>query len=124
MKRPRAGDVLVFGEAFIAEMREAGLYNEVSGGDTGIYFIGKSLFSVKIDLPDTVPVGDYTVRALLIKGGNVVGDKSWQLPVEKFGLERWLHNLAHDEPAVFGFTAVAISIFFGWAASMFFRRQV
>jgi uncharacterized protein (TIGR02186 family) len=124
MKRPRAGDVQVYGEAFIAEMNEAGLYKQVSGGDDGIYFIGKSLFSVKIDLPDSVPVGPYTVRALLIKDGNVIGDKSWQLPVEKFGIERWLYSVAHDEPAVFGFAAVAISIFFGWAASMFFRRQV
>ena len=123
MKMPRAGDVQVYGKAFLAEMQEARLYTEVSG-PYAVYSVGQALFSVKIDLPESVPVGEYQVRALLFQNGNVVGDKSWPLRAEKSGIESWLYDAAHKVPSAFGVSMVAISVFFGWGASMFFRRQV
>lgn len=115
------GQIDEFRHAIVKEMEEKGLYTEVSG-EHALNFIGPHLFSVKIALPASVPVGIYRIDAIMLNEGNVVGAYSWPLEVDKFGIERWLFDLAHDEPAIYGVWMVLISIFFGWASSMFFRR--
>jgi hypothetical protein len=43
------------------------------------------------------------------------------IDVRKEGLERWLTNLAHDQPLIYGLLSLLIAVVAGWAASAGFR---
>ena len=43
------------------------------------------------------------------------------IPVSKVGLERFLYNLAQNQPAIYGLMSLAIAIAAGWSASAVFR---
>ena len=40
--------------------------------------------------------------------------------VRKVGLERWIFNLAHEQPLYYGLLSLAIAILAGWGASTIF----
>ena len=44
-----------------------------------------------------------------------------KIEVSKVGLERFLYNLAHDRPLIYGLLSLAIAIAAGWMASAVFR---
>ena len=46
---------------------------------------------------------------------------SQNITVRKVGLERWIYNLAHDQPLAYGILSLAIAIAAGWLASAVFR---
>ncbi len=62
----------------------------------------------RADLPDPGRQGDRRIR-----------DRD--LFVQKVGLERWIYNLAHERPLVYGILSLAIAIAAGWTASAVFR---
>jgi uncharacterized membrane protein YhfC len=39
------------------------------------------------------------------------------------GFEQFLHRLAHQLPILYGITGVLIAVFFGWTATILFRRR-
>jgi len=43
------------------------------------------------------------------------------IDVRKVGLERFLFNLAHQQPVLYGLMSLAIAIAAGWGASAAFR---
>ena len=53
--------------------------------------------------------------------GDVVSEYQASIDVRKVGMERWLYNLAHERPVVYGLLSLAIAIFAGWAAAAAFR---
>jgi hypothetical protein len=43
------------------------------------------------------------------------------IAVRKVGLERWIYNLAHQKPLIYGILSLTIAILAGWLASAVFR---
>ncbi len=43
------------------------------------------------------------------------------IDVRKEGLERWLTNLARNQPLIYGLLSLAIAVVAGWGASAAFR---
>jgi hypothetical protein len=43
------------------------------------------------------------------------------LDVRKVGLERFVYNLAHDNPLAYGLLALTLAVLAGWGASAVFR---
>ena len=76
-----------------------------------------TLFSVAFRLPANLTEGNYHARIYLTRNGIVVDDYEAVIPVEKVGLERWLYNLAHEKPMLYGLMSLAIAIAAGWGAS-------
>ena len=83
-------------------------------------FEESTLFSAAFRLPANLTEGDYHARIYLTRNGVVVDDYEAIIPVEKVGLERWLYNLAHEQPLLYGLMSLAIAIAAGWGASAIF----
>ena len=68
-------------------------------------------------LPANLVEGDYRVRIFLTREGRVIDHTEQIIAVRKEGLERFLYNLAHDMPLVYGILALLIAALAGWGAS-------
>jgi len=79
------------------------------------------LFRANVQLPANLTEGAYTTRMYLMQGGDVVSQYRTAIFVRKDGLERWLHELAYDQPFLYGLLALAIALVAGWGASALFR---
>ena len=81
----------------------------------------QTLFDTSVKLPANLTEGIYVARIFLTRDGIVVAEEAEAIQVEKVGLERFLYNLAHDQPLIYGLMSLAIAIAAGWTASAVFR---
>jgi uncharacterized protein (TIGR02186 family) len=103
----------------LIRIREAeGLYKVEEGA---VAFTEETLFSTAVQLPANLVEGDYSVRILLTRDRQVVTTFDTAIFVQKVGLERFLHALAHERPLVYGLLALALAGSAGWGASAAFR---
>ena len=87
----------------------------------GVELSEDTLFATSLSLPANLVEGDYTARIFLTRGGAVVDQYDTIIDVRKVGLERWIYNLAHQRPLIYGLLSLFIAIVAGWAASAVFR---
>lgn len=80
-----------------------------------------TLFSTSVALPANLTEGVYTARIFLTRGRAVVDVHQTEIIVRKVGLERFVFNLAHEHPLLYGLLALAIAAGAGWGASVIFR---
>lgn len=114
----QAHDAL-YKNAFLTEIEDQGLYSDRVGG---VSFKKGALFSIKVDLPATTPVGIYSVAVFLYRDGVLLGQDSATLNVNKVGVERGIYDLAHQRPVSYGILCVVLSLLAGWIASLAFRK--
>lgn len=81
----------------------------------------QTLFRTSVALPSNLTEGDYLARIFLTRDGNVIDAYETKIFVQKVGLERFLFNLAHERPLIYGIMSLAIAIAAGWMASAVFR---
>jgi uncharacterized protein (TIGR02186 family) len=113
-------EIQTFRDALIRRKTRAGLYgiNEV-----GVELQDNILFNMRLKVPANVPVGAYVAQVLLLRGGIVVGSQPLHPVVAKSGIERWIYNLAHSIPLIYGLVAVAVAMLAGWIAAALFRQN-
>jgi uncharacterized protein (TIGR02186 family) len=109
-----ARDAPAFIEALIRIRRASGAY-VVSEGLVDL--TEQTLFRTDVGLPANLIEGDYKVRIFLTRGGAVIDQLELSIDVRKEGLERWLTNLARNQPLIYGLLSLAIAVFAGWGAS-------
>jgi uncharacterized protein (TIGR02186 family) len=107
-----------FTEALIRLREEQGSYQTLTGA---VELNEDTLFSTRVSLPANLTEGDYVTRIFLTRGGQVLDSHETVIFVEKVGLERFLFNLAHERPLIYGLLSIAIAIAAGWGASALFR---
>jgi uncharacterized protein (TIGR02186 family) len=107
-----------FTEALIRIRTRNGLYQLNS---SSVLVGEETLFSTSVALPSNLTEGDYTARIFLTRNGRVIDTHETTIDVRKVGLERWLFNLAHDKPLIYGLLSLFIAIVAGWGASAIFR---
>ncbi|PZR00471.1 MAG: hypothetical protein DI533_07840 [Cereibacter sphaeroides] len=113
-----AEDSPSFVEALIRIKEASGDY-VVNEGDVSL--TQDTLFRTDVALPANLIEGDYKVRIFLTRGGTVVDMEESSIDVRKAGLERWLTNLARNQPLIYGLLSLAIAVLAGWSASAAFR---
>ena len=113
-----AADAPTFSEALIRIREASGAYVVNEGAVT---LSEDTLFRTDVGLPANLTEGDYRVHIFLTRGGHVIDTLESSIDVRKEGLERWLTNLAHQQPLIYGLLSLAIAAFAGWAASAGFR---
>ncbi|MEL6913926.1 MAG: TIGR02186 family protein [Pseudomonadota bacterium] len=107
-----------FREALIRIREAEGSYDRDDGG---VLVMEEALLRASVGLPANLVEGDYAVRIFLTRGRQVVSTFETTIAVEKVGLERFLYNLAHERPLVYGIMSLVIAIAAGWLASAAFR---
>ncbi|MET0638467.1 MAG: TIGR02186 family protein [Hyphomicrobium sp.] len=88
----------------------------------GVSFIGRSLFRATIALPPNVPVGPLTARVFLFKQGQLLGQYSSRVMLQREGIERYLHESALSRPLYYGMATVLLAVGAGLAAAFAFRK--
>ncbi len=106
-----------FSDALIRIRAGEGLYQTLP---EGVWVKDDTLFRARISLPANLTEGDYRAEIYLTRNGQIIDLYSATIPVKKVGLERWLYNLAHDNPFLYGLMSLSIAIAAGWGASAAF----
>lgn len=107
-----------FTEALVRIREKSGLYKLL---ESTVSLQKETLFDTRIALPANLTEGAYRTRILLTRGGYVSSQYETVINVQKVGLERWIFNLAHEQPLVYGILSLVIAIAAGWGASAVFR---
>ncbi|MBS0124858.1 TIGR02186 family protein [Thetidibacter halocola] len=107
-----------FTEAVIRIRENSGVYDL---RESTVTLRESTLFDTRISLPANLIEGAYPTRIFLTRDGRVVATYATEIDVRKVGLERWLYELAHQQPLVYGLMSIALAIAAGWGASAAFR---
>ncbi len=115
---PEARDPAAFTEALIRIREDEGLYQS---RENAVALERDTLFSTRMTLPKNIVEGRYAARVFLVREGDVIDVFETVIDVQKAVLERWLFNLAYQQPFLYGLLALGLAVFFGWGASAAFR---
>ncbi len=88
-----------------------------------ITYFGESLFKAKLNLPDTLPDGDFTVEIYLFDHGVPVSMQFIPLHTYKTGFDAQVFNASRDHSALFGIAAILLALSGGWLAHQLFNRR-
>ena len=80
-----------------------------------------TLFRTDVELPANLIEGEYKVRIFLLRDQKVVAHQERVVGVRKVGLERFIFNLAHEQPLIYGLVSLVLAALAGWGASAAFR---
>lgn len=115
-----ASDVATFRDAMLRINAGRELYDYE---DDGVKFVSNSLFRASLRLSVNIPEGTHTVQAFLFKNGRQIAMETLPLKVVKTGLESQITTAAHEDPLLYGLTAVFIALLSGYLASVIFRKH-
>jgi uncharacterized protein (TIGR02186 family) len=113
-----AEELDLFMDALVRIRAEEELYQT---RESAILLRAQTLFSTEFALPANLTQGLYRTRIFLIREKAVIDVFETGIEVRKVGLERWIYNLAHERPLIYGLLSLAIAIAAGWGASAVFR---
>lgn len=103
-----------FVDALIRIRMESGVYRVMEGA---VELDQETLFRTSFDLPANLIEGVYHARIFLTRDGRLVDRFDTTISVAKVGLERWLFNLAQDQPFIYGLLSLVLALAAGWAAN-------
>jgi uncharacterized protein (TIGR02186 family) len=81
----------------------------------------ETLFRSDVILPANLTEGEYKVRLFLLRDKRVIATQERVIGVRKEGLERFIFNLAQEQPLLYGLISLALAALAGWGASAAFR---
>ncbi len=108
-----------FYNALIRTKQDDSLYKQVSDE---IEIIDGNLFRSYIDIPNTVPVGEYNVNLYLIIDNEVSREYSYNFMVTRVGIEEAIYSFSKNYPFFYGLISLIIAIVIGWSGAEIFKR--
>lgn len=109
-----------FHTAMIRLMEDKRLF---MANDSGVVFIGRSLFRATVALPVNVPTGRYLVDVYLFRDGELASKTQGSLEISKAGIEAVIYKLAFHKPFLYGLLGVAMAVIAGLMGWFAFRRD-
>ncbi|MES2984801.1 MAG: TIGR02186 family protein [Pseudomonadota bacterium] len=89
---------------------------------TKITYFGETLFKAKLEMPDTLPSGDYTAEVYLFNRGKLLGFQTIPLITYKTGFDARIYKMAQKNGLLYGILAISMALFGGGLAHRLFRR--
>jgi uncharacterized protein (TIGR02186 family) len=89
----------------------------------GVDFLTPNIFKATVPVPATAPVGAYQVDVSLLAGGVEIARSATGFAVAKVGFEAAVARSARQHGVVYGLATVGIALFFGYLATIIFRRD-
>lgn len=112
-----AEDAPVFLDALIRLREEQ---KDYTLAENSVELLESTLFRADVELPANLTEGEYKVRLFITRDGAVIDVHEALITVNKDGLERWIFNLAHQQPLIYGLLSLVLAIAAGWGASAAF----
>lgn len=109
-----------FTDALIRLKGQDRLYSEM---ERGVTFLTPSLFRSRLDLPANAPTGNYEVTIELFVGQVQLARQQTSFEVVQIGFEQQVANFARSWSFAYGLATALMAIFFGWLATIVFRRD-
>ena len=109
-----------FFQSLVKIKEEKGMYQQLY--DT-IEISPSGLFRLNVQIPASVPPGDYTIRAMSVEDGKILQKYQTALSVNKVGFGAQIYDAAHQYPKLYGIGAIIISVLSGLLASFIFNRR-
>ena len=109
-----------FREAVLRIRAKEGLFQR---DNDGVTFVGEHLFRATVELPATVPVGEYWTDVFVFSDGKLLSHNSSAIVIQKEGFERFIYTMAFDTPLLYGIVAVIAAMLAGLLASAVFRKD-
>ncbi|HSP25323.1 MAG TPA: TIGR02186 family protein [Saliniramus sp.] len=116
----RGGAEQPFREALVRLKMDEGMFFEMGRGVT---FITPAIFRAGIPLNADAPPGNYEVEVLLFTDGIMLARDLTNFELVKTGVEQQLAVMAERNSALYGGLTALMALFFGWLASVIFRRD-
>jgi len=91
--------------------------------EQAVSIMRNALFRAPVTLPANITPGDYEVRILDVRDGQLIAEDRREIIVQKAGLGAFIYQLAHEYSVFYGLFAVAFAVAAGWIASVAFRRN-
>lgn len=91
--------------------------------EEGVTFLTPTLFRATVPLPATAPPGTYDVDVRLMQEGVPLARVETQFRLFKIGFEEQVGAIAREWSAFYGLFTAGCALFFGWLASVVFRRD-
>lgn len=88
-----------------------------------ITYFGESLFKARLDLPDTLPSGEYTAEVYLFNRGKLLAFQTIPLRSYKIGFDASIAETAQRNGLVYGILAVLMALSGGWLGHRLFHRR-
>ncbi len=108
-----------FYNALIRTKQKDSLYKQVSDE---IEIIDGNLFRSYIDIPNSVPVGEYNVNLHLIIDNEISQEYSYNFTVTRVGIEEAIYSFSKNYPFFYGLISLIIAIIIGWSGAEIFKR--
>ena len=89
-----------------------------------ITYFGESLFKAKLNLPDTLPDGQFTVEVYLVDRGKLVSAQTIPLRSYKTGFDAEVFSAAQHRPWLYGIGSILLALSGGWFANRLFNRRL
>jgi len=112
-------DRTIWIESLSRNMREKGLWQR---HDDAVSIIRGVLFRAPVALPANILPGDYDVRVIHIRDGQLLAEDRTSIAVAKQGLGAYIYQLAHEYSVFYGLFAVLFAVLSGWLAAVAFRK--
>jgi uncharacterized protein (TIGR02186 family) len=115
---PDIPDTRPFAEAVVRLREENGLYSQHDGG---VGLAEDTLFQTRFEMPSNSVEGRYDAEFFLVRDRTVISSGETSITVQKTGIERWLFNLAHQQPLYYAVLSLGLALSAGWLAAAAFR---
>jgi uncharacterized protein (TIGR02186 family) len=109
-----------FREALLRLKTREGLYLQE---ERGAAFLTPTLFRVGVPVPAIAPPGNYDVEVALFADTVILARTQTSFELVKTGFEQQVGELARDYGALYGAATAILALFFGYLASVVFRRD-
>ena len=85
-------------------------------------FLEGTLFRIRLNFPAKIRDGVYTAEIYSFDDGQLAGMQSIPIAARKSGLEAFIYNYAHSNPALYGLMAILAPIAAGLLAGRLFKK--
>jgi uncharacterized protein (TIGR02186 family) len=109
----------MFDRALASILEKKGLWQEPFAPIT---YFGESLFKARLNLPDTLPRGEYSVEVYLFDKGKPIAFQTIPLTAYKTGIDARITGAADQHAGWYGLFAVLMALAGGWLAHRLFYR--
>jgi uncharacterized protein (TIGR02186 family) len=113
-------DESIFRDALIRLGSADGLFTTTP---LGVTFLSPTLFRAPINLPGVAPPGSYDVEVMLLSGSVPLSRQSTNFEVVTTGIDQRIKLVSQRASLTYGITTILLALFFGWLASVIFRRD-